>query len=431
MRWHSDCTVLGGSLSRRKGDFLMGYDERFLGVQLPLPQARPERSGEILRCDALTNGILAEYPNYAVVTDCKHRAPAFSVLQINQDLEKKTTRSNKWQIDSRVGADNQLDDAYYANNPFDKGHMSDRESAGWGESTREAQKAADQTFFYANACLQHENLNQDEWVALEQWVLHLDIVQDGKLVVFTGPVFGDYSRTVTPTRRDPAEVPASFFKVICFVNKTTKELDVRAFLVHQDEAALRDKHGRKAFNYQNYQVTVHEIEQLTGLDFADGVYEKNPLFFNETDGAKALGVTSFPERVDVNSADDIVGHGISRTKVRDDEIQVHIAAALVEPPKGGDEWVAILNLETQPVDLAGWTLTDKQKGKTTLKGVVQPGESKTFRSSTGLLPVKLPADGGLLILLNAAGERVDRVDYTKKDVRRAKDQPIFFATYRS
>ena len=41
-------------------------------------------------------------------------------------------------------------------------------------------------------------------------------------------------------------------------------LDVRAFVIYQDEEALRDKRGRHRYNNQNYQVTVSEIEDLTG-----------------------------------------------------------------------------------------------------------------------------------------------------------------------
>ena len=258
------------------------YDENFLGVALPLPSFTPARVANIVPPSAQLPGGLATYPNYAVVTDKKFRAPAFAVLHIDQPKLKTSKRSNQWKIDSRVGAECQLDNSYYAggdSNPWDKGHMADRESAAWGDTPAVAQESADQTFYYANACLQHKNLNEDEWLALEVWVMELNIVKNGRLTVFTGPIFGDHPRIVTPPGRTAATVPVGFFKVACFIDSGTGQLGVRAFIIYQDAEALLDLKGRKTFNYTKYQVTVTEIEQLTELRFPDMVREKNPLLF--------------------------------------------------------------------------------------------------------------------------------------------------------
>jgi endonuclease G len=221
------------------------------------------------------------------------------------------------------------------------------------------------------------------------------------------------------------------------VNKATDALDVRAFIVLQDEASLRDKQGRKAFNFQNYQVTIREIEQQTGLDFPDEVYERNPLFFHPNEAAaRRLNIPSFPERIDVNGPADLVGANTRRVAVADDDIEVYLAAAMVRPKGGGTagEWVSILNLEPVPVDLKGWRLVDKRGQAKVLGGVLQPGESKVFKGSAGLAPVQLPDTGGLLTLLHKDGRRVDRVDYTAQDVKKAsangRNLPVNFATYR-
>lgn len=420
----------------------MPYDENFLGVRLPLPVAKPERIGAVLRRSGLRDETIADYPNFAVVTDAEKRSPAYVVAMINQPLMKKTSRTDKWRVDTRIGEEFQLDNAYYARNEWDRGHMARRESAGWGKSQREAQEASDGTFYFSNACLQHENVNQDEWLALEDWVQNLSIAKDGKIVVFAGPVYGDTPRTITPQGRKLAEIPAAFFKLVVFINNGNQDaaqagkLDVRAFLMYQDAAAMADKNGREVFEFQKYQVTVREIELLTGLDFPDEVYERNPLCFHPNDEAKNLGATSFPERIDVDSADDLIGHGQRRTPVRDDDVQVYVAAANVAPTTGDEEWVSVLNLENKAVDLKDWKLRDKQKRETTLNGILKPGEAKVFTASAGLRPVLLPNEGGLIVLLNGKGEQVDRVDYTKKDLERAKDaqknpMPLFFPTYRS
>lgn len=198
-------------------------------------------------------------------------------LNIDQELLKSTKRSNRWRIDPRIGFENQLDNDYYVNNPWDRGHMARRASAGWGSTQRDAQYASDETFYYSNSTLQHENLNQDEWLRLEEWVYSLKLDKDGKITSFSGPIYADFDRTIRPNGRQTALIPAGFFKVVCFINKDTGKLDVRAFVMYQDAEALADKNGRKRYDNQHYQVTISEIEELTGLRFDEAIYHANPL----------------------------------------------------------------------------------------------------------------------------------------------------------
>jgi endonuclease G len=413
------------------------YDSKFLGIELPLPTFTPARVADILKSSSLAQDLLATYPNYAVVTDKRYRAPAFVVSHLDQAKFQKTVRSDRWQIDSRVGQEWQLDNAYYLNNPWDKGHMADRESAAWGETPRDAQISADETFYYANACLQHENLNQDEWLALEQWVMELNIVKNRKLTVFTGPVFGDTPRIITPTGRPAAIVPVGFFKVVCFVNQGSGALDVRAFLIYQDTDALKDSRGRKTFNYTKYQVTITEIEKVTGIRFNHRVYDANPLLFRPNKAAgRKLNVWSFPERIDINSPADIINHGDTRVHVADDDIEVYIASALVKPAAGAKgEWVSIANYKAKAVSVAGWKLSDRAEHTVTLAGSIPAGGTLVLRGAD-LRPVLLPDTGGVLTLINAAGDRVDRVDYTQDEVKATlqtkaqENLPINFQTYR-
>jgi endonuclease G len=415
---------------------MIEYDKNFLGVALPLPGFTPARVADIVPPSAQLLGGLATYPNYAVVTDQKFRQPAFAVLHIDQPKLKTSTRSNQWKIDSRIGAGSQLDDSYYANNPWDKGHMADRESAAWGDTTAIAQASADQTFYYANACLQHKNLNEDEWLALETWVMKLNIVKNGRLTVFTGPIFGDFSRSVTPQGHAPATVPSGFFKVAGFIDSGTGQLGVRAFIIYQDADALLDLQGRKTFNYTKYQVTITEIEKLTELRFPDEVRESNPLYYHpNTTASRKLNIHSFPERIDINQPEDIVHHDTKRTRVADDDVEVYIAAALINPTvSAADEWVSLANYESKPVSIAGWKLVDRAGHELKLSGSIPAGGSVVLRGAK-LRPIRLPDTGGVLTLLNAKGDRIDREDYTKEEAAalrkgRKKNQPLNFHTYR-
>ncbi len=416
-----------------------GYDPHFLGLTLPLPAIRPARTADIVHSTLLRENTFADYPHYTVVTDKRRRSPAYTVLHIDQTLIKTAAGSSHWRIDTRVGEEHQLDNAYYegANNPWDRGHMAHRESAAWGDTPRDAREASDETFYYTNATLQHENLNRDEWVALEEWVLSLDLAENNRLTVFTGPIYGEFIRTIRPTGRPQADIPSGFFKIVCFLNKNTHALDVRAFIIHQDEDALRDKQGRKLFNFQKYQVTIREIEQLTHLNFADEIYEQNPLYFYpNAAAAKRLHIASFPERIDINSPADIVDATTPRIVVADDHIEVYLAAALINPQEDEttSEWVSIHNLEPIAMDLTGWKLIDQQGRTKTLSGKLKSGETKVLKGTAGLAPVRLPNTSGLLTLFHKDGRRVDRVDYNENDLKKVTTKtrtlPLIFATYR-
>ena len=109
-------------------------------------------------------------------------------------------RKRGWDIDTRIEAEFQLDNEYYRANPWDRGHLARRFSLAWGETARDAKSASDSTFFFSNATLQHENFNQDEWLALEDWVKNLMLDEAGKITEFTGPIYGELGRMISPLR---------------------------------------------------------------------------------------------------------------------------------------------------------------------------------------------------------------------------------------
>jgi len=402
-----------------------GYRPDFLDVAVPLPALGPELEGAVLEQPALRDGIYADYENYTVVMHRERRSPIVAALNIDQEGRHSVPRRDNWRIDSRIGPPNQLDNEYYKHNPWDRGHLARRAAAAWGVSRRDAQRASDDTFFFPNATLQHENFNQDEWLALEDWVLELDLDLDGKVSVFSGPIYGVTSRGITPSGRPTALIPSAFFKVVCFLNKQS-ELEVRAFIMTQDAEALRDKRGRRMFNFQNYQVSVMDIEALTGLRFDDTVPACNPLFFSNESGnaPRELPAEQLPERIEVDGPHEIVGSGTPRTVVVDDVVDVFIAAALVNPvgDERANEWVSVINLTTDTVDLDGWQLRDTRRPPKPLTGRLGPGEAVRVQP---LDPLMLTNSGGVIELFQPDGCRVDRVKYTREQAGAGK--PVIFA----
>lgn len=413
---------------------MSGYNESFLdGAVLPIPQFRTELSAELFN-----KGKIFHYPNYSVVMNGSpdKRSPVIVCLNIDQGQLKSTNRTDRWRIDPRIGAENQLDNAYYAGNPWDRGHMARRASAAWGRTVRDAQYASDETFYYSNSTLQHENLNQDEWLGLEEWVYRLELDKDGKITCFIGPIYADFDRTVRPSGRRLALVPAGFYKVVCFIGKETGKLDVRAFIIYQDAEALSDKRGRMKYDNQTYQVTITEIEEKTGLLFDDSIYEANPLYFTDRNARPEENVILLPERIEVARPQDLVAAGDVRQTIKDDIVDIFIAVAMPDPAgaDAGNEWVSLMNLGSDSVDLSGWKLGDVNDNRVVVDDIISDGESLVLRPGEsivlkGLEPVRLGNMGGVIKLFNAMDERIDWVNYTKDMV--AAGKPVLFLAPRN
>ncbi len=405
-----------------------GYDPEFLGVSLPLPEFGPELIDFIVLRDQLRDGVFADYVNYTVATHAELRTPVFSAMNIDQPKLKSVNRSNNWRIDTRIGRDFQLNNDYYRSNPWDRGHLARRASAAWGDTNREAKHASDDTFFYANAALQHANFNQDEWLALEDWVLRDTPDDTNRISSISGPIFGAHPRSITPQGRDTALIPSAFFKVVSYIRDD--QLEVRAFIMPQDAAALRDKGGRQFFDNQRFQVSVTEIEEQTGLIFPPVIPARNPLFFNpDDDAAAALKITSFPERIEVDDPTHLIATDQVRDNVMLDAPPIMIVAAMVNPAgkDRDEEWMSIFNFSGLDIDLDGWTVSDTLRRPMQLDGVLQAGSSRRFKP---VAPLQLRNKGGTLSLFNAEGQRVDRVRYRADDV--TENIPLrFFDRFRS
>jgi len=400
-----------------------GYDPDFLGINLPLPEFGPELIDEIVDRPELRDGVYADYLNYTVAMHARLRTPVFAALNIDQTKIKRVSRTNNWRIDTRIGSEFQLNNDYYRSNPWDRGHLARRATAAWGDTGRQAKHASDDTFFYSNASLQHANFNQDEWLALEDWVKDLGIDDTNKLNSISGPVWGTHPRSITPQGRDTALIPTAFFKVISFIKDGG--LEVRAYLMAQDAAALADKRGRRMFDNQRYQVSVTEIEELTGLIFPQEIPDTNPLFFNASDEAANLGVTETPEHIEVDTPAEVIAPGQHREPVADDEFDIYIMAAMVNPkgPERAGEWVTILNVSEETINLEDWELRDKRGARCKLeKRRLRPGEAARVNP---VEPVMLGNKGGTISLINKDGQRVDRVKYTREQAK-PQGKPVLF-----
>ena len=216
----------------------IGYDEKFIGdgIKVPMPKIKDPLNRSVLRIpNVLRKGKYSDHLHFSLVMNKHTRQLIYSAYNIDQQQfpsakKSKGKGTRGWRNDNNISPENQLNNKYYKNrkdsagdtilNPYDRGHMVMRYNNMWGIPNDEFDKAGKATFVYSNSSLQHENLNRDEWKAIEMDVVHeFNDDANGRLAVFTGPIFGDLDRHVNLSDIDTARVPSGFFKVICYKKK--------------------------------------------------------------------------------------------------------------------------------------------------------------------------------------------------------------------
>ena len=131
-----------------------------------------------------------------------------------------------------------------------------------------------------------------------------------------------------------------------------------------------------------------------------------------------------PERREVDSPVDIIAADTPRIRIDDDNEAVFIVGAMINP-KGNDrqnEWVSIINLSNDTIDLTDWKLSDTRRDNLVLGThleeslrTLEPGEAVRIKP---VVPLELGNNGGVIELYGSNPERrVDRVKYTKTDVK--------------
>lgn len=284
-----------------------GYKTDFIDDDkiIPLPTFSPDIEADILRGDKLKDGYIRDYLHYSVVMSKSKRQAIYSIANLDQGKFKQVKGRN-WFVDPVIGSKNQLDNRYYYKNPWDRGHITRRTAVTWGDSSYTARKASNESCSFANATLQHENFNQDEWRVPELYIQSFDRARNGKISIITGSIFTENDRFYVPrnARVEPARVPSGFWKIIYYIDKKKSAaageaiIGCEAFIVYQDDISLRDKSAQKHVDIKTYQVTTSEIEDLTGLYFGEDLYNSNPLWYNVTDGRNILE----PEMYEIKTA---------------------------------------------------------------------------------------------------------------------------------
>lgn len=84
-------------------------------------------------------------------------------------------------------------------------------------------------------------------------------------------------------------------------------------------------------------------------------------------------MNNLPERIEVDSSEEVVAENDCREYIADDEVEVYISSAMVDAT--GDErvgeWVSVLNMSGRTVDLSGWELSDEKRRRLRIGSVCE------------------------------------------------------------
>lgn len=248
--------------------------------------------------------------------------------------------------------------------------------------------------------------------------------------VFSGPIYG--STNPRFIGRPPAEIPAAFFKIVCFLEKGSGNLTTRAFIYTQDAKTLSDNDGYSQEDRKMYQVSTTRVEESTGLIFPDQLKTSNPveghpILHPAPKLAPPPKVNPWssgapPSSPPAPSTDGPTKIG-TPIELPNDAPAVFIAAAYINPKgrsEASEEWITITNYSPKDVDMEGWTIEDQsdRRKPMILSGDLLSGASLRLgnlrdEEDHGGGSIVLTNGSGALTLRNASGGIVNKVEWTK------------------
>jgi len=266
----------------RSIDYAMcrGYQSDFLGDDYRVPIPKPHRSIKkyIAKLKGSTRATILRYYKYSVIFHELRRMPLISAINVDGDEDKRqdhTKRRDQWIRDSRLDYEIQLNDKYYKKSGFDRGHMSRREDANWGETPADAKRNADLTCMHTNACPQVPAINRSNkkgvWGSLEKVILEKGAIKvegkTGRISVFSGPIF----KASDPVYKG-VQIPMSFYKIVLWLNDE-KVLRATGFKLSQRELVgdidFEDIGIDRNLAFKSYQCSIESLQMVCSIDFSD------------------------------------------------------------------------------------------------------------------------------------------------------------------
>lgn len=180
------------------------------------------------------------------------RWAAYAIKSVYNPESKE--RPESFYPDTDLPVQDRVETSEFSRTGYDRGHLAPNFSISFSYG-REAQI---ETFKTTNICPQRPECNRHIWEDLEK-IEGTDYARryDG-VVTFDGPIFGN-DQYGGIGRNGRIKVPSDFYKII--VRRYKGQVGVLAFIIPQ----YPEGQGRAGL--QKYLVSVHEIEEKTGIVF--------------------------------------------------------------------------------------------------------------------------------------------------------------------
>ena len=248
-------------------EFRTGFDDQFLAFPVPSPTFIQSVAVDLA---TLEGSRRIDYCHFSLWLSKKRKVPRVVAGNIDGDAVRSISRKGiSFRIDERGDlAKFQIDDALYADNPLDRGHVARRADLCWGPLA-EARQANRDSFFFSNITPQHARFNQGMrgglWGRLEDAIFDDVDVAGLRVSLMGGPIL----RTTDPEYRGLARIPREFWKLVAYSDDSDGANKVRAFMLTQRDL-VKDVTAEilELDEFKWYHVPLSKIESEAGIRFA-------------------------------------------------------------------------------------------------------------------------------------------------------------------
>lgn len=249
-----------------------GYQPDFIGsghMSVPMPGLNAMQATDVPK--TRDGESVLNYRHFSVVMSKRRRLAYYAAANIDGASLRRPKRIKSFKVDRRIELDEQADNELYKHNPLDRGHLIRRLDPCWG-SVSEADQANRDSMFFPNIAPQHKDLNQKVWLDLEEHILENTDDENARISVFVGCVFDEDD---PPHKQTGIKVPMGFWKVVASSTRPSggrsgrqRELQAQAFILFQSDL-VKDRDLELIFGNVDgvKQITIEELERITGLDF--------------------------------------------------------------------------------------------------------------------------------------------------------------------
>jgi endonuclease G, mitochondrial len=215
------------------------------------------------------NNYLMIKPQYSLSYNRDKGTPNWVAWHLDASWIGSTTRQDDYRPDTALPAGwYQVQATDYFGSGFDRGHMCPS-----GDRTNTvADNSA--TFLMTNFIPQAPDNNQGPWEVLESYCRSL-VSQGNELYIVDGPWgiggVGSNGGVTNSVASGNVTVPAKTWKVILVLPTGTNDVNRVTKNTRTIAVIMPNVQGIFSVNWQNYRVSVHQVEALTGYNFFSNV----------------------------------------------------------------------------------------------------------------------------------------------------------------